>query len=104
MKKVLIGLGTIIAILGITNPSVEDHKQKVTKIMVSEMKNDLQDNPFASFGLLLVTKMIDGIVTRDNYIIFSLTKISAFGESKIVGYGILGNVYISDDLEKSMKK
>ena len=44
------------------------------------------------------------MVIKDNYIIFSLTKISAFGESKIVGYGILGNVYISDDLKKIMKK
>ena len=104
MKKLLIGLGIIIAILGITNPSAEDHKQAVTKVIVSDMKIELQGNPFAAFGVLLATKMIDGMVNRDNYIIFSLTKVSAFGESKIVGYGVLGNVYISDDLKEKMKK
>jgi len=95
MKKVLIGLGIVTVILGITNPSVESHKQAVIKTIAPDIKDEIKKNPF----MALASKMMESMIDRDNYILFSLTKISAMGESKIVGYGVLGNVYISDKIK-----
>lgn len=100
-------------VLLITNPSEENHIQTVkTKLKVafkrkmsSEISN--QDNVIESlgngigllFGDTIIDKLTDGIVSRENYFIFSLTNASYKGDNKIIGFGILGNVFISDKIE-----
>ena len=110
MKKVKILsvlLALIVAILALTNPSLEKHKQATNKVFVSFIKTELQNNPMDYFVRLLTTKMVDNSVKRDNYFIFSLTRITDLEnskESKIIGYGLLGKVYISNDLKEKIKK
>ncbi|MBK8442421.1 MAG: hypothetical protein IPL35_02955 [Sphingobacteriales bacterium] len=41
--------------------------------------------------------MIDNSVSTDNYILFSTTKYSLEGETKVVGIGAFGNVFIFAD-------
>lgn len=47
----------------------------------------------AMFAAAMIQRMVDSIVSRDNYIFFSLTEMKWRGESKTVGLGIFGHVY-----------
>ena len=42
-------------------------------------------------------------MTRDNYILFSITKISWKGESRNIGYGLFGNVFLSEKVKEAFK-
>ena len=60
-----------------------------------------------SLGLLMgdtfIDKMTDGFVTRKNYILFSLTNAEFNNENKIIGLGVLGNIFISDKIDDIFK-
>ncbi|KRB59850.1 hypothetical protein ASD98_01650 [Flavobacterium sp. Root186] len=53
------------------------------------------------FGSSLAEKLIENSVTRDNYILFSITKITWQGKSKSIGYGLFGNVFLSEKVNKA---
>jgi hypothetical protein len=43
-------------------------------------------------GNTIYETIADNIVSSENYILFSLTQVSIAGESKIIVYGLFGNV------------
>lgn len=110
------GLGIIFLItLIITNPSEEKHKLEMKNMILTSMKkemaNNLMDgggNSFAGtlqgLGLLIgekyVENFVDGIISRKNFFLFSLTQGEYKGNQKIAGVGILGNVYIFPQVKK----
>lgn len=104
----------IIAILIFTNPTEQNHIESVkTKLKIAFKKkmsseiSEIQDDTFNTLGdglgLLLgdtfIDKLTDGIVSRENYLLFSLTKADYKGVKKTIGFGILGNVFLSDKIE-----
>lgn len=104
----------IIGVLIFSNPSEENHIQTVkSKLKIAfkkKMSSEITENQNDAFatlgsglGLLLgdtfIDKLTDGLVTRKNYILFSLTNVEFKGEEKIIGFGILGNVFLSDKIE-----
>jgi hypothetical protein len=109
----------LVAILIFSNPTEENHIQSVksklkiafNKKMSSEI-NENQDDAFKTLengiGLLLgdtfIDKLTDGIVSRNNYFLFSLTNAKYNEEEKIIGFGILGNVFLSDKIENIFQK
>ncbi|MEB3380708.1 hypothetical protein VL762_13455 [Flavobacterium psychrophilum] len=109
----------LIAILIFSNPSEEVHIQSVKsklkiafkKKMSSEMSEN-QDDAFKTLGnglgLLLgdtfIDKLTDGIVSRENYLLFSLTNANYKGDEKTIGFGILGNVFLTDKIENVFKE
>ena len=107
----LIITGFIILALMATNPSIEDHREGVKKIYKEKLeKINKQENGNlgAQIGTgiasLIGDGFIDKIVSRDNYLLFSLTKVSLGDKSKNIGVGILGNVFIKDydDIKESL--
>ena len=55
----------------------------------------------------ITPKLIDeGLknVSSDNYILFSLTKFNFASESKIIGFGFFGKVYITEKINEDMFK
>ena len=78
------------------------------EVAQKEMKAKASDaGGLESLGMMLGTTLAEGLinnmVSRDNYLLFSLTKVTFDGESKIIGIGILGNVFLTgkvDDLKK----
>ena len=48
--------------------------------------------------------ILENAVSRENYILFSLTKITLNGNQKFVGIGILGNVWVNNEILKSGNK
>lgn len=109
----------LVAILIFSNPSEEVHIQSVKsklkmafkKKMSSEMSEN-QDDTFKTLGnglgLLLgdtfIDKLTDGIVSRENYLLFSLTNANYKGEEKTIGFGILGNVFLTKKIENIFKQ
>ena len=107
----------VIVIAVITNPNEDKHKSAVkSKLIGSKISNALTDktnntgnsdkDAARRIGVVLgsviggsiVEEMVDNLVTTDNYIVFSTTKVNVKGENKITGFGAFGNVFLSDKL------
>lgn len=113
---VLIITVMIALIAAFTNPGLEKHKDAIkakfnTYLQNSMMKNMSEtDNKWEQtgnalgmmLGSALVDGMIDNMVSTDNYILFSITKVSWQGETKVIGFGAFGNVYISSELDQKL--
>lgn len=116
-KKQFYQLFITVVILGLvfTNPTEENHintvKAKLKTAFKKKMSSQLLENNDDSFatlgngiGLILgdtiIDNLTDGFISRENYILCSLTKVTYQEQEKIIGFGILGNVFLSDKLEK----
>lgn len=115
----LVFTSVLVLILIFTNPNEENHIQSVKsklktafkKKMSTEMIDD-DSNSMESLGkglgLLLgdtfIDKMTDGFITRNNYLLFSTTIAEYKGDNKVIGFGILGNVFLSDKLNDIFNK
>ena len=115
MKYILVII--ILVILFASNPSLEDHqravKDKVSQLLRSEMSSiketssGLLGNLGAEMGVMFGTSLVEGmvkeIVRRKDYFFFSLTSVEFDGKNKIIGFGVLGKVIISDEVDKELK-
>jgi hypothetical protein len=95
-----------------TNPSTEEHKEAVKQRVSSAFENNTSDgNTFQKLGEQLGQTigmaLIDKMIKRENYLLFSLTK-SRFLDNdekeKVVGLGILGKVYLSDNFSNNISE
>jgi hypothetical protein len=91
-----------------TNPSTKDHKQAVVEKMnvkIEESPNYNTQNDWQNTGEAIGTVLVEGIVekavSRDNYLLFSLTKVSSKGEDKFIGIGIFAKVWFYKEYDKS---
>lgn len=110
------GVITLIAIL--TNPNQDRHKEVIKNKLNSYMQKSMKQNQTKTdnewgqagetlgmmLGDALIDKIIDNIVSTDNYVLFSTTKISWEGETKIIGIGAFGNVFITSKLDDAMNE
>lgn len=107
----------ILVILFVSNPTLEDH-QRAVKDKVSQMlRNEISSSSDKSssllgqagteLGIMYGSSLVDGIikevVRRKDYFFFSLTSVEFNGNNQIIGLGILGNVFISDEVDKALK-
>lgn len=121
MKKQYLAYGIIavvflVAIL--TNPSQDRHKEVLKTKLNAFMQKSLKEtpidttNPFAqagqTFGMLIgdvmVDKILNNLVSTDNYLILSTTKIALDGEPKVIGIGAFGNVFLSSKIDEALDK
>ena len=111
MKKGIVVLSLVLVIIAIlTNPNQNRHKEvledKIKTYMQKAMGNQDDDGLDSLFGNLLgnviVSTLIDNFVSTDNYILFSTTKLTWQGETKIIGIGAFGNVFITKRLSDAM--
>lgn len=112
MKKTnwtIIIFSAILLIAIFTNPSTEEHKQAVKSVVNRVVQNSVSENTsdMENFGVLLgsslVEKLVENSVIRDNYLLFSITKISWKGEIRNIGYGVFGNVFLSDKVKEAFQ-
>ncbi|POY40448.1 hypothetical protein C3L50_07340 [Flavobacterium alvei] len=122
MKKGYLTFGIaafIILIAVISNPNEDKHKSAVkSKVLAFNMANAVSDianstdNNYnnvgrsigTALGGVIVEQLINSIVSSDNYLVFSTTKVTWEGETKIIGFGAFGNVFLSDKLEETFEK
>ncbi len=55
-------------------------------------------------GGAVLDGFVDNVVSSDNYILFSTTKMTLDGEIKVVGIGAFGNVFISNKIDKAIEE
>ncbi|WP_310378218.1 DUF4359 domain-containing protein [Flavobacterium sp.] len=117
MKTKQIVLITVVIILIIaifTNPNQAAHKEKVKSTITSLYQKQLKENETTSsngfealgslLGTTLINTMVENGVSCDNYILFSITKFTYEGQEKSIGYGLLGNVFLSNKIEDAFNK
>lgn len=120
MKKqsiIIISIAVIVLIAVFTNPNVQTHREAVKTmynqnlqkhlVKIGSENNSEMQNGDANFGMILgnvfIDKIIGNIVTSDNYVLFSITKLSLEGKSKMIGFGLFGNVFISNKVNNALK-
>ncbi len=113
-QKILIIVSVILLIAIFTNPNQTEHKEKVKSTITTFYQKKLEENKttssngFEALGNLLgnsfINTMVENAVTCDNYFLFSVTKINYEGQDKSIGYGVLGNVFLSGKIEEAFNK
>ena len=121
MKKnylILAIIGGFVFIAILTNPNQDRHKEviknKLNIHMQKKLKESLNksDNEWEqagqALGLMiggaLVDRIIDNLVSTDNYVLFSTTKISWEGDTKIIGIGAFGNLLITNKFDETINE
>lgn len=106
---IIIILFILIAFL--SNPKIEEHRAALRIKLTGMVEKDLSKNTDNIFiyglGKSFMDSLIDeGLknVSSDNYILFSLTKFNFASESKIIGFGFFGKVYITEKINEDMFK
>jgi hypothetical protein len=100
---VIIISGFLILALMATNPSLEDHREEVKEMYkkkLSEINKGKKNNLSSQIGTDIESSLDDlfikEMVSRKNYLIFSITKVTLESKIQNIGYGILGNVFITN--------
>jgi len=115
---IILGTTLFVIIFALTNPAPEIHKEKVrfklNEFYEKEMakEDNTATNQFSqagkSMGMILAKSMInmiiDNSISSSNYLLFSTTNVTWEGQTKIVGIGILGNVFLSSKIDDAIKK
>jgi hypothetical protein len=113
---IIIILITTLAIL--TNPSSQNHKEAIKTKLTVFMQKSIANNSKATtneweqagqalgamLGGAIIEKIIENLVSTDNYILFSTTKITWEGETRIIGIGAFGNVFLTSKLETALNE
>ncbi|MBB5397300.1 DUF4359 domain-containing protein [Mucilaginibacter sp. AK015] len=78
-----------------TNPNQSQHRDAIKQKLNEYIQKNVRNEGALSLmiGTAFLERVIDTIVSSDNYLVFSLTKATWQGESSVVGIGIFGNVF-----------
>ena len=114
-KKYLIFavMSMIILVAVLTNPDQDRHKEVIRNELNSYFQQNMTESDDKleqigqTVGMMLRGAFIDGminnLVSTDNYLLFSTTKITLDGKTKIIGIGAFGNVFLINKLNKVME-
>lgn len=111
MKKgyvVLLIFGLILLFAALTNPGPDRHKEAVKTKFKEYLQKSMKDSTTVSdddnekiglaFGMLIgnaiIEPIVNSLISTDNYIVFSTTKITWDGKTRVIGIGAFGNVFI----------
>lgn len=105
----------------LTNPEPDQHKEEVELKMGAFLQKERKRNNYnenisyqnnqwsdtgSSMGSMLAKSMlnmlVDNMVSSTNYILFSTTNITFEGQTSTVGIGILGNIFLFDNIDEAM--
>jgi|SRR6185503_10337985 len=107
----------LLALLFASNPSLQDHRDavsaKVNRLLGQEIaERDTTENTLdhagaqlgQMLGTMIINKVVENTVQRKNYLFFSLTNFESGGDEKIIGFGILGNVFITNRVDQKFNE
>lgn len=111
-------ISLIILVAVVSNPNQDRHKEVIKNKLITYLqksikkgqtgpKDDLEEVGQVlglMLGGMIVDKILDNFMSTDNYVVFSTTKITWEGETKIIGIGAFGNVFITKELDESLNK
>lgn len=106
-------LALIFAVMVVTCPKTEDHRDAVRKELAKYIYSHINKKDTGVFDVFnnLFTNQIsemavNNLLSVDNYVVCSVGRIEWQGDNKIVSFGLLGHVYTFDaeDLEEAYSK
>ena len=111
-------IGLIILVAVLSNPNQDRHKEVIKNKLITYLQKSVKKGQTGTkddweeagqvlgimLGGLIVDKVLDNFMSTDNYVVFSTTKITWEGNTKIIGIGAFGNVFITKGLDESLKK
>lgn len=110
----IIGVSLFLLIIALTNPGTERHKEEVKLKMNAFLEKEMSkenDELSTAGGLMgkalaksMINMMVDNMVTSSNYILFSTTNVTYEGKTKTIGFGILGNIFLSGKIDEALKQ
>ncbi len=107
-QTALILILSIIILGAVTNPSYDSHKREIKRLLNSTNNQFDSQNPFEilgnSLGQKLIDGMVDNIVSVNNYLVFSIGKAEIKGKEKNITFGLLGNVFPYEKINKKSSK
>jgi len=112
MKKsyVISAIAAVIFLIAtLTNPNQERHKEAVKNALKTSIQKAIKELPTEEnkgleqarqtlttmLGDPFIDTVVNDSVSSGNYMFFSTTKFSFEGETKIIGIGAFGNVFIA---------
>jgi len=112
MKKsyVIYAIAAVIFLIAtLTNPNQERHKEAVKNALKTSIQKAIKELPTEEnkgleqarqtlttmLGDPFIDTVVNDSVSSGNYMFFSTTKFSFEGETKIIGIGAFGNVFIA---------
>lgn len=116
MKKIVLFLIVLLglAVIGyLTNPTEVMHREAAQEMLEKISENILSDYGIdprilstlgVDFQGKLVEELITNHISRDNYYVFSLTKVHWEGLNQVIGLGFFNKVYISNQVDDIIKK
>jgi Domain of unknown function (DUF4359) len=119
MKKSLITflvLAVIILTAIFTNPDLIKHKEVIKNKVSSYMQHKIKENSKTSdaeweemrqkIGVVLggpiIEDLVDKIVSTNNYLLFSTTKLTWDGKSKVIGIGAFGDILLTTTMDEGL--
>lgn len=114
---IIIFIGVLLIVGALTNPTQDRHKEavknKLNVIMQKSIKDSMKNSDSgaeqigSALGLMLggaiLDRMIESTISSDNYVFFSTTNATWEGQTKIIGVGVFGNVFISKEIDNALK-
>ncbi len=105
--KWILGTLLFITVLAFTNPDASAHRAKVRDVVMENASREIGEtdakNTFQalgqSIGMQMGVNIINKAVTVDNFYLFSLTQMNTRYESRTVGLGILGKVFLFEKFD-----
>lgn len=112
MRSVLVIIGIILLVAFFTNPDHETHEN----ILMDKLKPELLEYYLGERGLhedvsvgealglmigsAVAERFVKNLIIVDDYLLFSLSKITWEGQTRVIGIGAFGTVFLARDLEK----
>jgi capsule polysaccharide export protein KpsE/RkpR len=93
----------ILIIAVFTNPEKDIFLDKISSEIYSDYE-PVSDSEYAGIemlGMSFAGRILDNMITVDNYILFSIAKVNFMGEKKAVAFGFFGQVILTGDAEDS---
>ena len=117
MNKILLIVAMIIGVSVVTCPKKEDHKEKlmeeVNTLLDSELTKKMDTDEAkalailgSAFGSSVVSYMMDGRLSVDNYFVCSVGKLTFDGETTIVSVGAFNHIFtdVSNRIRKAIEE
>lgn len=103
--KILLIIIILLILAALTNPDASKHREAVKEEVRDQILTTTEENILTSvLGGFMIDQVMDQLVTVDNYLFFSLTRLNISGEHKLIGIGLFGNVLVNIDKEKDFKE
>lgn len=106
----LLGIFVFLLVLVATNPNEQMHqnevKSKIMKILQKEIdpSKEILGEFSSVVGSYFIEQMVQAKVTRVNYFLFSTTNLNWDGKTRIIGIGMLNNIFIFPQIENAVNQ